>query len=94
MLDHTDDVATQNQKLAEANNLGIRLTDELIAIGTQLNLADVDMERAITIEEKRDKRIIWKTIKGKYKEKQARIKQLDRQIAIIKYFIKAERNQF
>lgn len=94
MLNHTDDAGTQLQRLAEADNEGQRLTAELIAIGTQLNLADIDVDQSKTAEEKLEKKIIWKTIRGKYKETQAKIKCLDRKISSIKYLIKSEKNQF
>lgn len=93
MLNHTDDVAMQLAKLAEADNEGQRLTAELIAIGTQLNLADIDVDQSPP-EEKLAKKIIWKTIRGKYKETQAKIKCVDRRISSIKYLIKSERNTF
>jgi hypothetical protein len=93
-LKHSDDSATQLQKLAELDNEGQKLIEMLIAIGTQLNLADIDVDQSKTKEEKLEKKIIWKTIRGKYKETQARIKSLDRRISSIKYLIKSERNQF
>ncbi len=93
-LSHQDDSGVQLAKLAEADNEGQRLTAELIAIGTQLNLADIDVDQAKTPEEKLEKKITWKTIRGKYKETQAKIKCLDRKISSIKYLIKSERNQF
>lgn len=94
MLNHTDDVSTLLQKLTELDAEGAKLTEQLVAIGTQLNLADIDVDNAKTPEEKLDKKIIWKTIRGKYKETQARIKCLDRRVSSLKYMIKAERNTF
>ena len=92
-LNSTEDSATQVQRLNEANNEALRLTEELIAIGTQLNLADIDIDKAPK-EEKVARKIIWKTLKGKYKETQARIKQWDRTINILKYNIKMEGSHF
>ena len=93
-LNHSDDAGSQLQKLTELDAEGVLLTEQLVAIGTQLNLADIDIDNAKTMEEKVAKKIIWKTIRGKYKETQARIKCLDRRISAIKYLIKSERNTF
>jgi len=90
-LNHTDDVATQLQKITELDAEGEKLTEMLVVIGTQLNLADIDVDHAKDAEDKLVKKTIWKTIRGKYKETQARIKALDRRIAILKYLVKMEK---
>lgn len=93
-LDHTQDGAVQMQRLAEATNKNIVLTEQLVAIGTQLNLTKLDILRAITPEEKLKAKIDHQIIEGKYKETQARIKCQKEIMSSIKYLLKAEGSKF
>ncbi len=94
VLDHTEDSATQMQRLAEATNENIRLTELLVALGEQLNQTRIDVLKATTKEEIRGARILRQIAEGKYKETQARIRCQKEIMASIKYLIKAEGSQF
>ena len=93
-LDHTEDSATQMQRLAEATNKNIELTEQLVAIGTQLNLAKIDVLKANTKEEKKTAQIIEQEIEGRFSETKARIRCQKEIMASIKYLLKAEGSKF
>jgi hypothetical protein len=93
-INHEEDAGVQMQRLAEATNKNIMLTEQLVAIGTQLNLAKLDILRAENEEAKLKAKIVHQEIEGKYKETQARIRCQKEIMSSIKYLIKAEGSKF
>lgn len=90
ILDHTQDVAVQYEKLVEATNEVIKLTEQLVVIGTALNDAKVTILKAPGAEEKHQAIIDRQIIEGKFAEVKARIKCQKEIINSLKIILKAE----
>jgi len=94
MLDYTEDAGTQLQRLAEATNEVIKLTEMLKVAGQSYNETKVNVLKATTEEEVRKAKIERQEAEGKYKEILASIRCQKEIINTIKTLTKAEHNQF
>ena len=94
MLDYTEDAGTQLQRLAEATNEVIKLTEMLKVAGQSYNETKVNVLKATTEEEVRKAKIKRQEAEGKYKEILASIRCQKEIINTIKTLTKAEHNQF
>jgi len=94
MLDHTEDSAVQLQRLAEATNEVIKLTEMLKVAGKNYNETKINVLKASTIPEVLSAKIERQEAEGKYKEILASIRCQKEIINTIKTLAKAEHNQF
>jgi len=94
MLDYTEDAGTQLQRLAEATNEVIKLTEMLKVAGQSYNETKINILKATTEEEVRKAKIERQEAEGKYKEILASIRCQKEIINTIKTLTKAEHNQF
>jgi len=94
MLDYTEDAGTQLQRLAEATNEVIKLTEMLKVAGQSYNETKINVLKATTEEEVRKAKIERQEAEGKYKEILASIRCQKEIINTIKTLTKAEHNQF
>lgn len=92
-LSHQDDAGTQLQRLAEATNEVIKLTEMLKLAGKNYNDTKVNLLKA-TPENIIQFKIERQEAEGKYKEILASIRCQKEIINTIKTLAKAEHNQF